>query len=115
MGSNWCKKCDTKNQSIKARLAEVEAWKIRTQMGQAPKIGKPLFWKKIRAKIRTENVHRSFTIIDEHMPPSPLDFGGGGSSESAEKSQAALPSRKRKHGKAEITVGKMSRTLIGIK
>ena len=99
MGSNRCKKCETKNQLIEAKLVEVEAEKVHTQIGQARKIGKPLFWKKIRVKIRTEKVHRSSTIVNGHITPKPpLDFGGF--SESAKKSQAALPSRKRKHGKA---------------
>jgi hypothetical protein len=99
MGSNRCKKCETKNQLIEAKLAEVEAEKVRTQMGQVRKIGKPLFWKKIRVKIRTERVHRSSTIINGYITPKPpLDFSRF--SESAKKSQAALSSRKRKHGKA---------------
>lgn len=104
-GSIHCKSCSTKNrdeQALQARLAEVEAEKIRTQIGQVRKIGKPLFWKKIRAKIRTEKVHRSFPVPHDHMPPiSPLDFCG--LSGSGEKSQAALPSRKRKHGKSLVT------------
>lgn len=109
MGSNHCKSCDTKmryDQSVKAKLAEVEAEKIRSQRSQASKTLKPLFRKKIRGKNRTEKIHRPSDIVHDHITPlSPLEFDG--LSQSGETSQAALPSRKRKHGKGLIIDSKM--------
>jgi hypothetical protein len=106
MGSMQCKSCGIKNKhdrAVKARLAEVKSEKICIQRSKIPK---SLFRKNFRTKIRTEKIRRPFTIVHNYMvPTSPLDSGR--LSESREKRQANIPSRKRKHGKSLITVGPM--------
>jgi hypothetical protein len=117
MGSIYCKSCRIKirdDQALQARLAEVESEKLRSQKCQVYKISKPLFRKNFRARVRTEMIHRSPNIVHGHITPE-TSLDSCGSSESAKKNQVALLPRKRKHGKALMTVGMMNNTLIRVK
>jgi hypothetical protein len=111
-----CKKCDSKTKedlAIQAKLVQMEAENIRSRRSQARSVAKPLFQRKIYAKIRTEKIYSIPSFVHDRMISTPLMNSAGVPSLEGEI-QANLPSPKRKHGETLRTVDTMYQTLIGV-